>query len=91
MGLAGSPVKAVHHGRVIFSDYLRGQGLLLIVDHGNGYMSLYAHNQTLLKEIGDWVSRGERIATLGNTGGQAKAGLYFEIRRRGKRKTLIAG
>ena len=83
-GDTGSPVASVHYGRVIFSDYLRGYGLLLIIDHGDGYMSLYAHNQTLLKEVGDWVSGGETIATLGNTGGQNRAGLYFEIRHNGK-------
>ena len=80
----GAKVISVHHGRVIFSDYLRGQGLLLVVDHGNGYMSLYAHNQTLLKDIGDWVSSGETIATVGNSGGQQRAGLYFEIRHQGQ-------
>jgi septal ring factor EnvC (AmiA/AmiB activator) len=83
-GKAGSKVVSVHHGRVIFSDYLRGHGLLLILDHGDGYMSLYAHNQTLLKETGDWVSRNEAIAMLGNTGGQVQSGLYFEIRYKGK-------
>lgn len=83
-GDAGSKIVSVHYGRVIFSDYLRGHGLLLILDHGDGYMSLYAHNQTLLKETGDWVSRNETIAMLGNTGGQAQAGLYFEIRYNGK-------
>ncbi|MBX2810064.1 MAG: peptidoglycan DD-metalloendopeptidase family protein [Cellvibrionaceae bacterium] len=80
----GAKIISVHHGRVIFSDYLRGHGLLLIIDHGDGYMSLYAHNQTLLKETGDWVHNGEAIATLGNTGGQRQAGLYFEIRLKGK-------
>lgn len=80
----GAPVNAIHHGRVVFSDYLKSHGLLLIVDHGDGYMSLYANNQTLLKDIGDWVSSGEEIARVGNSGGQASNGLYFEIRRQGK-------
>lgn len=83
-GKEGSKVVSVHHGRVIFSDYLRGHGLLLIIDHGDGYMSLYAHNRSLLKELGDWVSSGEQIATMGNTGGLSQAGLYFEIRHNGK-------
>ena len=83
-GDLGEKVVSVHHGRVIFSDYLRGHGLLLIIDHGDGYMSLYAHNQALLKDTGDWVRSGETIATLGNTGGQTQAGLYFEIRHNGK-------
>ncbi|NIB39666.1 peptidoglycan DD-metalloendopeptidase family protein [Pseudomaricurvus alkylphenolicus] len=80
----GTPVKAVHHGRVVFADYLRSYGLLVIVDHGDGYMSLYAHNQSLLKDTGDWVSEGDILAKVGNTGGQAQAGLYFEIRHQGK-------
>lgn len=80
----GSPVKAIHHGRVIFSDYLRGHGLLMIIDHGGGYMSLYAHNQVLLKEIGEWVLTGESIAKVGNSGGQKDHALYFEIRHNGK-------
>lgn len=80
----GTPVKAIHHGRVIFADYLRGQGMLLIIDHGNGYMSLYAHNQVVLKETGDWVQQGETIAKVGNTGGQRETALYFEIRHNGK-------
>ncbi len=79
-----SPVKAIHHGRVVFSDYLRGQGLLVIVDHGDSYLSLYAHNQVLLKETGDWVHPGETIAKVGNTGGLDRSALYFEIRRKGK-------
>ena len=81
---AGAEVKAIHHGRVVFSDYLRGHGLLMIVDHGDGYMSLYAHNQSLLKETGDWVGSGDVLAKVGNTGGQTQAGLYFEIRHQGK-------
>lgn len=79
-----SPVKAIHHGRVVFSDYLRGQGLLVIIDHGDSYLSLYAHNQVLLKETGDWVHPGEMIAKVGNTGGLESSALYFEIRRKGK-------
>jgi len=65
-------------------NYMRGHGLLLIIDHGDGYMSLYAHNLTLLKETGDWVAADEPIATMGNTGGQTQAGLYFELRYQGK-------
>lgn len=80
----GSPVSAIHYGRVVFSDWLRGSGLLLIIDHGGGYMSLYAHNQSLVKQTGDWVSPGEVIATVGNSGGQQQATLYFEIRHNGK-------
>ena len=81
---AGVDVKAVHGGRVIFSDYLRGHGLLTIIDHGHGYMSLYAHNQSLFRETGDWVASGETIASVGNSGGREQAGLYFEIRKNGK-------
>jgi len=80
----GSPVMAVHHGRIVFSDYLRGHGLLIIIDHGGGYMSLYAHNQALYKELGEWVDRGETIASVGNSGGQQQSALYFELRYRGK-------
>ena len=83
-GNEGSIVKSIHHGRVVFSDWLRGSGLLVIIDHGDGYMSLYAHNQSLLKETGDWVNPGDVIATIGNSGGQQRAGLYFEIRHQGK-------
>lgn len=80
----GTPVQAIHHGRVIFSDYLRGHGLLMIIDHGDGYMSLYAHNQVLLKETGEWVLPGETITRVGNTGGRNDHALYFEIRHNGK-------
>ena len=82
--ILGSDVTAVHYGRVIFSDYLKGHGLLLIIDHGDGYMSLYAHNQALYKETGDWVSGEEVIASVGNSGGLESAGLYFEIRHQGQ-------
>ncbi|MDX2350135.1 MAG: peptidoglycan DD-metalloendopeptidase family protein [Porticoccus sp.] len=80
----GSAVNTIHHGRVIFSNYLRGHGLLMIIDHGDGYMSLYAHNQVLLKETGEWVLTGETIAKVGNSGGREEHALYFEIRHNGK-------
>jgi len=80
----GSPVSAVHYGRIVFSDYLRGHGLLIIIDHGNGYMSLYAHNQALYKELGEWVNVGETIASVGNSGGQQQSALYFELRYKGQ-------
>ncbi len=80
----GAPVHAIHHGRVVFADYLRGQGLLLIVDHGAGFMSLYAHNQALFKNLGDSVKAGEQIASVGMSGGQTSASLYFELRYKGE-------
>ncbi|MEJ2531670.1 MAG: peptidoglycan DD-metalloendopeptidase family protein [Halioglobus sp.] len=80
----GTPVTAIHHGRVVFADWLRGSGLLLIIDHGEGYMSLYAHNQSLLREVGEWVTAGSPIGTVGRSGGQDAAALYFEIRHQGK-------
>jgi len=83
-GNEGDAVKAIHNGRVVFADWLRGAGLLIIVDHGGDYLSLYAHNQSLLRAEGDWVRGGEGIATVGNSGGQRQAGLYFEIRYKGR-------
>ena len=83
-GNAGQQVVAVHYGRVVFADYFRGQGLLVIVDHGEGYLSLYAHNRLLHKKAGDAVKAGELIASVGNTGGQSQSGLYFEIRHQGR-------
>ena len=80
---AGSQVHAVHGGRVVFADWLRGAGLLVILDHGNGYLSLYGHNQTLLKSAGDVVKAGESISTVGNSGGQDAPALYFAIRQQG--------
>jgi septal ring factor EnvC (AmiA/AmiB activator) len=80
----GTPVRAVYRGRVAFADWLPGLGLLIIVDHGDGYMSLYGHNEVLLKEPGDSVEPGEPIAQVGDTGGQSRPGLYFEIRRNGE-------
>jgi len=80
----GTPVAAVYSGKVVFSDWLKGYGLLLIIDHGQGFMTLYAHNQSLFKQKGDPVVQGEQIATVGHSGGLKQNGLYFEIRRRGK-------
>lgn len=79
----GRDVHAVARGRVAYAEWLRGYGLLLIIDHGDGYMSLYGHNQSLFKETGDWVEAGEVIASIGNSGGQQHSGLYFEIRHNG--------
>jgi septal ring factor EnvC (AmiA/AmiB activator) len=81
---AGTPVHAVSHGRVVFADWLRGYGLMIIVDHGDGYLSLYGCNETLLKDVGDWVNAGETIATSGASGGQKTPGLYFEVRAKGQ-------
>ena len=80
----GTPVKAISHGRVAFSDWLQGFGFITIIDHGDGYMSLYGHNETLLKQAGDWVNAGDVIATSGDSGGQPRPALYFEIRSHGK-------
>lgn len=80
----GTPVNAIFPGKVVFAEWLRGIGLLIILDHGNGYMSLYGNNQTLYKSLGDSVNQGEMIARVGQSGGQAKAGLYFEIRKDGE-------
>ena len=81
---AGKEIQAIHHGRVVYSDYLRGFGLMTIIDHGDGYMSLYGHSEALFKSAGDWVEAGERIAMVGQTGGYPEPGLYFEIRHRSK-------
>jgi septal ring factor EnvC (AmiA/AmiB activator) len=80
----GREVRAIHHGRVAFADWLRGFGLLLIIDHGDGYMSLYGHNQSLFKETGEWVEPGEVVAQVGNSGGRSSAGVYFGIRHNGQ-------
>jgi murein hydrolase activator len=81
---SGQPVNAVHDGQVIFSNYLRGFGLLIILNHGDGYMTLYAHNEQLLKDTGDWVLSNETIARAGDSGGLDKPALYFEIRKQGQ-------
>lgn len=80
----GRQVQTIHSGTILFSDWLKGYGLLTVIDHGKGYMSLYAHNQTLLKSVGDRVETGEPIALVGQSGGQNQPGLYFEIRHQGK-------
>ena len=79
----GTPVHAVSHGRVAFADWLRGFGLLMIIEHGDGYMSLYGHSESLFKDVGDWVEAGELIGKVGDSGGRETSGLYFEIRHRG--------
>ncbi|MCW0393390.1 Murein hydrolase activator EnvC [Xanthomonas sacchari] len=81
---AGSTVTAVADGTVVFSDWMTGYGMILIVDHGNGYMSLYAHNDTLLRDAGAKVKRGDAVAKVGNSGGQGRPALYFELRRNGQ-------
>lgn len=80
---AETPVRVVADGRVLFSDWLRGFGLLIVVDHGEGYMSLYGYNQSLARDVGEEVRRGDTIALTGQSGGQEQPGLYFEIRREG--------
>jgi len=80
----GSHVMAVSHGRVAFADWLRGLGNLIIIDHGNSYLSLYGHNESLFKTAGEWVEAGDVISSVGSSGGEQKAGLYFEIRKKGK-------
>ena len=81
---AGTTVQAVADGTVVFSEWMTGYGLIVIVDHGNGYMSLYAHNDALLKDPGARVKRGDAVAAVGNSGGQGRPALYFELRRDGK-------
>ena len=78
------PVKAVAAGRVVYADWLRGFGNLLIIDHGQGYMSLYGNNETLYKQVGDSLRGGDLIATVGSSGGNEDSGLYFELRFEGK-------
>ncbi len=81
---AGQEVRAVAHGRVAFADWLKGFGLIAIIDHGDGFMSLYAHNDALLRAAGDWVRAGEALAIAGTSGGQGAPSLYFELRRGGR-------
>jgi septal ring factor EnvC (AmiA/AmiB activator) len=79
----GTPVQTVHQGQVLFADWLKGFGWVIVINHGSGYMSVYGHNQTLLKRVGEKVEAGEPIALVGKSGGQSRAGLYFEIRHQG--------
>lgn len=80
----GVPVTSIHHGKVLFADWIKGFGLMTVIDHGEGYMSLYGYNQALLKQVGDVVESGETIALVGQSGGQSGPALYFEIRHKGK-------
>ena len=86
----GQKVRAVHHGRVVFADWLRGFGLLTIIDHGEGYLSLYAHNQTLFYDVGAWVNQGDVLALSGISQDSGRANLYFEIRHQGRPKDPAA-
>jgi murein hydrolase activator len=81
---SGQPVKAIAAGQVVFADWLRGFGNLMIIDHGNGYMSLYGNNETLYKQVGDVLRGGDTIAAVGNSGGNEDFGLYFELRHESK-------
>ena len=80
---SGSSSGAVAGGEVVFSDWMNGYGLILIIDHHNGYMSLYAHNEALLRDAGDSVKRGDPVASVGNSGSAGPTALYFELRRHG--------
>ncbi|WP_228638641.1 murein hydrolase activator EnvC family protein [Kangiella koreensis] len=81
---SGQSVQSIYNGQVVFADWLRGFGLMVIIDHGQGYLSLYGQNESLLKSTGDWVEAGEPVATVGRSGGSSEPGLYFEIRYKGK-------
>jgi len=81
---AGTTVRAAAAGTVVYAEWMAGFGLILIIDHGDGHMSLYAHNETLLREGGDAVGAGDPVATVGSSGGHGQPALYFELRRGGK-------
>ena len=81
---AGSEVRTVRGGQVVYSHWLPGLGLLIVVDHGGGYLSLYGHNQDLARQVGDRVGAGDLVAHVGDTGGQARSALYYEVRRNGR-------
>ena len=80
----GNEVKAIAAGQVVFADWLRGFGNLMIVDHGDTFLSVYGNNQSLYRQVGDAVNSGEVIATIGNSGGNPESGLYFELRQQGQ-------
>ena len=80
----GTSVNSIDNGQVVFADWLKGYGWVIVLDHGQGFMSLYGHAQTLLKDVGDMVREGESVALVGQSGGQADSGLYFEIRHKGR-------
>jgi septal ring factor EnvC (AmiA/AmiB activator) len=80
----GTPVYAIYPGRVVFAQWLRGLGLLLIIDHGHEFMSLYGNNEWLYPKLGEWVEAQQLIARVGNSGGRSQPGLYFEIRKNGQ-------
>jgi septal ring factor EnvC (AmiA/AmiB activator) len=81
---AGTEVRAIRPGRVVYADWLPGLGLLMVLDHGDGYLSLYGHNQDLTRQVGDRLADGDVFAHVGDTGGQARPALYFEVRRNGR-------
>ncbi|HEC26324.1 MAG TPA: hypothetical protein ENI67_02825 [Gammaproteobacteria bacterium] len=83
-GELGSDIHAVYQGRVVYADWMRGFGLLLIIDHGDSYLSLYGYNESILVEEGDWVATGQTVASMGKSGGSSKPGLYFGIRYKGR-------
>ncbi|PPK77888.1 septal ring factor EnvC (AmiA/AmiB activator) [Methylobacter tundripaludum] len=80
----GTEIRAITSGKVVYSDWLRGYGLLIIIDHGKGYMTLYAFNQSVYRQVGEWVDSGEVVASVGQSGGRSHPGLYFGIRNKGK-------
>jgi septal ring factor EnvC (AmiA/AmiB activator) len=80
----GQPVRAVARGQVVYADWMRGFGNLMIVDHGENYLSIYANAEALLKQVGDAVAAGEALATTGSSGGHEETGLYFELRHLGR-------
>ena len=89
-GKEGESVHAIFNGRVVFADWLRGFGFLLILDHGDGYMSLYGYNQSLTKEVGEWVNANDVIATVGSSGGRSESALFFAIRHDGTPLTPLS-